>query len=222
MNEFLLPMPGDSRLFVGEWLAEFRQDSSDDARKRLESYWEPIKTLGFRRLAAQLLDSDKFGMVEYSSGFLFGQKEGVDGRSIGDRWYLPSRNTSIDFSKLVEDVDHLPHGELCEFLTYFGGLRDDLDYSGAFIYLPPWERFSNELASEFNFEIEGFGDWENSIMLYKALDGSVALVREDNSVGFWMPAELRVKLTHKSLGQFIAVYANARIGGRPFCGYSIE
>ena len=220
MSELFLPLEDDTELNVGDWLAAFRNDSAAKVRERLERYWAPLRTPEFQELGALLLEAEEFGIVDDYGGYLFGQARDTTGQCIGDRWYLPCRDSSPNFSELLQESGHRPDGELFEFLTYFGGVGDDLYYSGRFMFHPPWRKFTTEVASWFDYKIDGFADWEDAIMLYEALDGSVALIRCDGAVGWWMTAELRVRPTARNLSGFVTQYINARKSHSPFCCYS--
>jgi hypothetical protein len=222
MTELFLPLDVDAELSVGEWLAAFRNDSAETARRRLEQFWAPVRTPEFRELAALLLEAEDFGIVDDNAGFLFGQLSDVSGQRIGDRWYLPCRDPLPDFAELLRREGHAPDGELFEFLTYFGGVGDDLSYTGQFMFYPPWRKFTSEVASWFDHKIKNFADWEDALMLYEALDGSVALIRNDGAVGWWMTAELRVRHSVPDLAGFITHYIRSRKSHRPFDCYSPE
>lgn len=222
MTELFLPLDTNIELSVGEWLAAFRNDSAVRVRERLERYWAPLRTPEFREFAAFLLEAEEFGIVNDYGGYLFGQSKDTTGQRIGDRWYLPCRDPSPNFSELLQESGHTPEDKLFEFLTYFGGIGDDLHYSGRFMFHPPWRKFTSEVASWFDYRIDGFADWEDALMLYESLDGSVALIRNDGTVGWWMTAELRVRPTSQNLAGFITYYMKARKSRSPFCCYSPE
>lgn len=222
MSELFLPLDPNTELSVGEWLAAFRNDSAAQVRERLERFWASLQTREFCELAALLLEAEEFGIVDNYGGYLFGQSKDSTGERIGDRWYLPCRDPSLTFSELLQESGHSPEGELFEFLTYFGGVGDDLNYSGRFMFHPPWRKFTSEVASWFDYRIAGFADWEDALMLYESLDGSVALIRHDGAVGWWMTAELRVRPTTRNLSGFVTHYIKARKSHSPFCCYSPE
>lgn len=222
MTEFLLPLNDDCALEVGDWLSAFSYDTTDCARKRLKHFWAPVRTPEFMQLAGHLLESEKFGIDDRNFGFLFGESKDVTGTRIGDRWYLPSRDPLIDFSQCLTESGHGSNSELLEFLTYFGGIGDDPEYYGQFMFRPPWKSFSNEVHSWFNYRIDGYSKWEDALMLYESLDGSVALIRKDGSIGWWMTAELRVRHFAANLAEFVSYYTKSRKSKEPFCCYSFE
>ena len=147
---------------------------------------------------------------------IYAYRSGSDEDEIGNSYYLPAPLDPDEIRRRLEPAKLDANEALREFLHHFGGLAEDTESAGHFVYSrPPWTLFTDS----WNDEIEGFDDWKNALMLYHARNGCFVLVRSDGKVGWWVMQERLVATEAENFDEFVLKFNEHRKIAWPYDPY---
>lgn len=218
-NEYLLgdDIPDEVRSKLHPWVAGFIGLSPDEANERLKERWSTIERPSLKALRETLSKFDVRAIVDYKDGgMIYAHRSGSEDEGIGDFFYLPASLAPEEIQRRLAPSKLDGNETLRDFLFYFGGLAEDTTTAGQFVYSdPPWPLFTDS----WDGEIEGFDEWENSLMLYYARNGCYILVRPDGKVAWWVMQERVVTVVADDFDGFILKFNEHRKISWPYDPY---
>ena len=220
-DEYLLTdeVPPEVKSRLHPWVAGFIGLSDAEANRRLKKRWESIERPSLRALSETLGEFDVRGIVDCDDGgMIYAYRPGSPDEGIGDFFYLPGPMDQDEIRESLKPAKLEENEALSEFLFHFGGLSEDTDSAGQFLYQEkPWPLFTDS----WDGQIEGFDQWENSLMLYHARNGCNVLIRPDGRVAWWIMQERYVRPGAPNFDEFIRIFNEHRKQSWPFDPYGI-
>lgn len=102
------------------------------------------------------------------------------------------------------------------FLTKYAVLAEETTTAGHFVHSEsPWPTFTDS----WDGTIDGFEDWEYSLMIYHARNGCQVLVRQDGKVAWWVMPERLVGELADDFDEFVEQFSEHRRIAWPFDPY---
>jgi len=149
-------------------------------------------------------------------GMIYAVRPNADDGIIGNSFYLPAPIEPEELTAKLQRVSLGENAAVQEFMQYFGGLAENVDAAGNFVYRDdPWPTFTDS----WDGSIQGFDEWKSSLMLYTALNGCHVLVHPNGKVAWWMMQEHRVAEQSKDFDEFILYFNKHRKLAWPFDPY---
>jgi hypothetical protein len=220
--EYLLPvpeLPADKAARLHPWMADLANRDMEGVRILLGERWADLafqETIGLRD---QLLGYDPVSFVERDGMVsLRLANPDADPDVIGTSAYvLPPLIEGPRHQRKLEGYGIPGKSVFSEFLQHFGGLAEDYFSAGNFIRLDEdWETFSQDWMHE----LEGFDEWKDSLIIYRARNGDSVILRRDGAVGWHVGAERRFRRQSENFGEFLEFYvAYRRTYSWPFDSY---
>jgi len=228
----MYPLPCDDapREFLDRlhpWIKGFVGLDPHQAQERLAQRWSDIATPEFRQLRDILVKFSASAIVDFEEGGVLAAKRfGIEGSNIGDWWYLPAPLLRDYVVARFADIGFTATDAIVEFFTQFGGLAENTVEAGSFRYSEDfWPLFGvqetalNLWGFEWPESVQSFQDWHGSLMWYQALNGCSLLLRQDETVGWWIMQEQRVQPIAPNLREFATQYAQHWKKSWPFDPY---
>lgn len=162
-------IPSDVRESLHPWISGFIGLSTAEATQRLHERWASINHPSLLELRKTLSDFEVRSVVDYGEGgLIYAVRRNAKDEYVGNTFYLPGPLDNAILDTQLNRASHSDIATLREFLQYFAGLAEDTTTAGDFVYLDlPWETFTDS----WNGSIEGFEDWQDSLMLYTSRNG---------------------------------------------------
>lgn len=175
-------IPDDVRSSLHPWIAGFIGLTPAGATERLRERWATIKRPSLLALRETLSEFEVRAIVDYEAGgMIYAVRPNAEDEDIGNIFYLPAPIDPDALESRLSSVSLSDNAAVREFMTHFAGLAEDTTTSGQFVYLDsPWPRFTDS----WDGSIEGFDDWENSLMVYEARNGCHVLVHPSGKVAW--------------------------------------
>ena len=217
---FSLPatdIPDDVRETLHPWIAGFIGLTPTEATKRLHERWESIRRPSLLALRETLSEFEVRGIVNYEvGGVIYAVRPNADDENVGNSFYLPAPLDPDALESRLASVSLADNAALHEFMVYFAGLAEDTTTAGQIVYLDsPWPTFTDSWGGS----IEGFGEWENSLMLYYARNGCHLLVNANGKVGWWVMQEHLVAQQAENFDEWINQFSEHRKLAWPYDPY---
>lgn len=210
-------IPGDVRTSLPPWIAGFIGLTPADATKRLHERWATINRPSLLALRKTLSEFEVRAIVDYKvGGLIYAVRPNADEDVVGNSFYLPAPIDLDTLERRLSGVSLSNDAALREFMIYFAGLAEDTTTAGNFVYLDsPWPTFTDS----WNGSIEGFHEWENSLMVYHARNGCHLLVHSNGKVAWWVMPEHLVGQQANSFDEFVMQFSEHRKLAWPFDPY---
>ncbi len=180
-------IPDDVRQSLHPWIAGFIGLTPTQATERLHKRWESITRPSLLALRETLSLFEVRGIVDHEvGGLIYAVRKYAEENVVGNSFYLPAPIDPKTLESRLTSVSLADNAAVREFMVYFAGLAEDTTTAGQFVYLDsPWPTFTDS----WNGTIEGFDEWEDSLMLFHARNGCHLLVRKDGKVAWWVMQE---------------------------------
>ena len=218
--EYRLPandIPADVRKRLHPWIAGFIGLTPEQADRRVAERWSSIQRPSLQALRDTLSRFSVDSIVDHGEGGkIRAYRPTTKEAGIGDYWYLSPPLDSTEISRRLEPGGLQANEGMKEFLTHFAGLAEDTVISGHFVHSEaPWPLFDKSWGDD----IEGFDEWENSLILYTARNGCDVLVRKDGRVAWWVMQEGKVEPLAKDMDEFVLLFDAHRKLSWPYDPY---
>ena len=210
-------IPDDVRDSLHPWVAGFIGMTPEQATARLHERWASIESDALISLREVLAEFEVRELVDFrGGGLIYAVRTGADINTVGNSFFLPGPMDAEQLNSHLAACNLTEVQDLTEFFDNFGGLAEDKAVAGEFVYFQnPWETFTDS----WDGTIEGFDEWQGSLMLYYARNGCVLLVRPDGHVAWWVIQESVVREIAESFPEFIRQFAEHRKIAWPFDPY---
>ena len=210
-------IPDNVRAKLHPWIAGFIGLTPTEATSRLHERWSTIERPSLLKLRETLSEFEVHELVDSRyGGMIYAARPGADEDTVGNSFYLPAPIDSDDLRSRLKTISLSSDECLHEFLTYFAGLAEDSTTAGQFVYLEsPWPTFTDS----WDGSIEGFDEWEDSLMIYHARNGCHLLVRSDGKVAWWVMQEHLVGEQAQDFDEFVEQFSEHRKLAWPFDPY---
>lgn len=217
---YLLPtteIPDSVRDTLHPWIAGFVGLSPAEATKRLHERWATIDRPSLVALRNTLSDFEVRAIVDDGAGgMIYAERVDAEDTLVGNVFFLPAPIDSEILESHLASVELSGNQAVRDFMTHFGGLSEDVSTAGHFIYLDsPWPTFTDSWENS----IEGFDEWQNSLMIYHARNGCSVLVHPTGKVAWWMMQEHRVEELADNFDEFVNRFSDHRKLAWPFDPY---
>ncbi len=217
---YLLPatdIPNDVRESLHPWIAGFIGLTPAEATKRLHERWENIRRPSLLALRETLSKFEVRAIVDYEvGGVIYAVRPNTDDGTIGNSFYLPAPIDPDTLESRLASVSLADNAAVREFMVHFAGLAEDTTTAGQFVYLEsPWPTFTDSWGGS----IEGFDEWENSLILYYARNGCRVLVHPKGMVAWWVMQEHLVDQQAENFDEFVTQFNEHRKLAWPYDPY---
>jgi hypothetical protein len=102
---------------------------------------------------------------------------------------------------------------LNDFLTHFGGLREDFaPGGGCFINDQEWEGVNKPWMEQ----VKGQHDWKDSLIVFSSRSGDKLLLHRSGRVGWWIADEMQMRNAYENLETCLLDYVRYREAPWPF------
>lgn len=210
-------IPDDVRQSLHPWIAGFIGLTPAEATKRLHKRWENISRPSLIALRETLSEFEVRAIVDYEvGGLIYAVRPNAEDEDVGNSFYLPAPIDPDTLESRLTSVSLADNAALREFMVYFAGLAEDTTTAGQIVYLDsPWPTFTDS----WDGSIEGFDDWENSLMLYHARNGCHLLVHTNGKVAWWVMQEHLVGQQADNFDEWVKQFSDHRKLAWPYDPY---
>jgi hypothetical protein len=211
--EYSLPveLPPTILASLDPWIRKVACLAPGDVLDRLQVRWSTLRNEALCQLRDYLLESDITSLVlQDSCAWLLSVNESGGFTLIGP----PTDLNRIHAQLPPWRLDH--HSPLAEFVSNFGGLREDFAPGGGwFIDDHNWEGVNQSWMKD----IEGFSDWEGSLILFTSRGGDLLLMHHTGRIGWWVSDEVRMKDAYDDFDSAIIDFVRYQKAAWPFDPY---